>query len=359
MRKWVLLWVCLSLLGGATVLAQDMPTRSELDEGWTVIAPGGDTLCARGTPYYFFVREGSSERLLIEFQGGGACWNGLTCGVMSTFNDSVAPDVTAHNPVVPTGIHDFDNPDNPFADYDVVFVPYCTGDVHMGNSVVTYEVGAETYEIHFNGNTNASAALDWTYTNFSDPEAVFITGCSAGALGSSFHAPSIMAHYTGVPAVQLGDAAGGYRGDLTRQVETWGTASVLPDLSAFEGMTAADLDFSQFYIFAGETFPQNQFAQSNTSADEVQSTFITLGGTGEPFDIALSANLGAIDRALDNFASYTAWGSEHCILPHPTFYTYQVNGVRFRDWVAALEAGEDVETVTCADCETPEYYTGE
>ena len=37
-----------------------------------------------------------------------------------------------------TGIFNLDNPANPFADYTVVFAPYCSGDVHIGASDTVY-----------------------------------------------------------------------------------------------------------------------------------------------------------------------------------------------------------------------------
>ena len=52
---------------------------SGLEPGWNVIEPGGDTVCSDGTPYKFFVRPGAADKLMVYFQGGGACWTGGTC----------------------------------------------------------------------------------------------------------------------------------------------------------------------------------------------------------------------------------------------------------------------------------------
>ncbi len=351
--RWVLLaGVCLF---GGSVAAQDaLPAREALEEGWNVIEPGGDTICARGTSYAFYVREGSSDNLLIEFEGGGACWTGVTCGAMPTFNEAVNIENAQDLAQFSTGIHDFDNPENPFADYDVVYIPYCTGDVHMGSSVVNYSVGGIDYAIRHNGYTNASTALSWAYENFDAPESVFVTGCSAGALGSSFHAPNIMAQYDGVRLAQFGDSAGGYRGDLSNQFSRWGTADVLPDLPEFEGLTASDLSFNLFYLAAGARFPDYMFAQFNTAHDEAQRFFVSLSVNALPYEEALAANMSELEANLDNFRSFTAGGTQHCVLPVDEFYTYQVDGVRVRDWVADLAAGEPVDNIACADCETAE-----
>jgi len=358
MRRYGLfLWVFF-LIGGS-VGAQDLPTRADLSAGWNRIEPGGATICARGTPYMFYVREGSSDNLLIDFQGGGACWNDLTCSTQfGTFDDSISISEPYDNPAIDgNGIFDLDNPDNPFADYDMVFVPYCTGDVHLGDSIVTYEAADGAFDIHYNGFTNATTALEWAYANFAAPESVFVSGCSAGSLGASFHAPNIIAHYADVRSAVLGDSAGGYRGNQTAQFEQWNTLSVLPDLEQYADMTLESLSFQQFWVKAAFQFPGTQFTQYNTAFDETQTYFARISGTGVQYADALPANLSEIAAQVANFASYTAGGDQHCVFPRPEFYTYTVGALRFRDWVAELAAGDPVATVACTDCETVETIT--
>lgn len=343
----------IAAIGVGIVRAQDLPARADLGDGWTAISPGGETICSRGTPFTFFAREGASDNLLIEFQGGGACWNEATCGVdQPTFDETVEDDDNPAN--APFGIHNLTRRNNPFADYDMVFVPYCTADVHMGDAVVTYGEGEDAVEVNHTGAVNAAAALDWTYANFDAPESVFVTGCSAGSLGASFHAASILSQYEGVRAAVLGDSAGGYRGNLEAQFAAWNTAGVLPDLDVFADETIETLSFNDFWIGPAQTFPDAQFAQYNTAGDLVQSFFILIGGMGLPYPEALAANDAEITDAVDNYASYIAGGEEHCILPAPRFYTYTVGDARFSDWVAALAAGEPVESVACTDCDEAE-----
>ena len=65
-------------------LAQDMdmPSLDDMSVGeWMQINPGGETMCARGEDYKFFVRPADSDKLLIHFQGGGACWDDLSCSL--------------------------------------------------------------------------------------------------------------------------------------------------------------------------------------------------------------------------------------------------------------------------------------
>src|SRR5687768_15826477 len=64
-----------------TTLEEVEPTLPTLAPGWTEFLPGGETICSRGTPYAYYVRPGTVNRVVIDFIGGGACWNQLTCSV--------------------------------------------------------------------------------------------------------------------------------------------------------------------------------------------------------------------------------------------------------------------------------------
>ncbi len=94
----------------------------------------------------------------------------------------------------------------------------------------------------------------------------------------------------------------------------------------------------------------------NTAHDETQNFFNYVGFSSVPYSDALKANQRDIARSAGNFRSFTAGGDLHCILPRAEFYTYSANGVRFRDWIAALAAGQGVNTVACTDCDAPEIY---
>lgn len=50
-------------------------------------------------------------------------------------------------------------------------------------------------------------------------------------------------------------------------------------------------------------------------------------------------------EALPNFRAFISGGTAHCILPYDRFYTYQADGVPFRDWVADLMDGRAVPTL--------------
>lgn len=327
---------------------------ADLEDGWNRIVPGGETVCSDGSEYSFWFRPGSPEALSIYFQGGGACWFGENCALdRSPTYDPVVDDDDAPGA---GGIFDFDNPGNPIAEHSVLFIPYCTGDVHVGDRVVTYEVAANdsqparTFDIQHRGVVNAHAALGWLYGRGLAPSVVFVAGNSAGALGSSFHVLDIARHYSEARVEQSGDAAGGYRGDpLTATLEIWGNSAMTADLSEYSD--AGSTDFVTYYVAAGTHAPNLRLSQINYHADEVQLSFMALEGIeGIPLIELMDSNLVEIAEALPTFRSYTIPGDAHSILLWAPFYETEVDGVRLRDWLAALVAGEEIPTVTCEEC---------
>ena len=84
---------------------------------------------------------------------------------------------TTKIPTTEGGIFDLSNPDNPFADYTFIFVPYCTGDVHLGD--VTREYSPELTVEH-NGFVNSTTALTYLVENYADAAQVVVVGESAG-----------------------------------------------------------------------------------------------------------------------------------------------------------------------------------
>lgn len=345
----VVVGILLMLVVGGSVAAQP--------DGWEQIEVDG-AVCARGTPYSFFVHAGAADKLMIYFQGGGACWNADTCKEGGTFDDAVTADELSRY----QGIFDFNNAANPVADYSVVVVAYCTGDVHTGAGEQRFEGEGGTFSIQFDGFTNAQAVLDWTYTHFEEPSELVITGSSAGAYGALFHAPYILAQYPEAQAVVFGDAGVGVTAPGWDGLETWGTLDNLYDGDAFREVEGGAAFGRTLYKAAAQGFPEAEFAIFTTFADYVQAGFYGLQGGGSDWSAAMLAQIDELD-VLDNVSAYVAWGGTHAILPTPLFYRMQVGGVTLRDWFAGLVSGEPLSgetmpSVLCEDCERPELAGG-
>ena len=158
---------------------------SDVGDGWTkhTFDPDGGNgpICIAGTPFSAFSREGDPKKLLIFEQGGGACWQDFYfCNILSEDQEPPAP---------PVGIWDFSNPDNPFADYSVLYMPYCDGSVFSGdNDVVDANFPFGAVRFH-RGMRNQSAAMDVARTLFPKAKEITVSGSSAGGVGADGFAP--------------------------------------------------------------------------------------------------------------------------------------------------------------------------
>lgn len=342
-----------------TAVIEDMPNRTELEEGWNTLYPGGDTICSYGTEYSFHVYPADSADVMIFFNGGGACWFSQSCSPASPTFIPFA-DLDHNVPTARSGIFDFDNPENPFVNYNIIFVPYCTGDVHLGNNVMTYELpgtaSEETQEftLFHNGYNNSMAVLNWVVDNFDSPESLFVAGSSAGSIAVPFYTGLLAESYPDTRIVALGDGSGGYRAPQGTALvnTTWNTVSILPDWEEYADADEENLNFESYYIRTAQRFPNIMFAQYNTAEDETQYSFLAILGIR---DISLKelimANYNDIRADVDNFVTYTAGGTLHTILRLPELYTYKVEDVRLLDWLVDLVNGRSVMDVMCVDCD--------
>ena len=327
---------------------------SGLTDGWNQIAGPDHTSCAHGTDFAFWFRPASTDRVAIYFQGGGACWMGEICALDRS--PSYDPFVDESDTPPATGIFDFSAEENPIRDWSVLFVPYCTGDVHVGNATRTYDVAANdslpagTINIRHAGNANARAALDWLYARVDAPTKVLVTGVSAGSIGAAVHAHNVAAHFPEADVIQLGDAAGGYRAPdaVPAVLASWGGESTLEQAI---GPSTDSWTFESLYAGDGQRAANLRMAQINYHEDEAQLGFLSmLGRPNVRLVELLDANMGEIEAAATDFASYLLPGTRHGIIRDPLFYEAAVDGVRLRDWAADLIAGEPVPSVRCSRC---------
>lgn len=325
----------------------DLSLLNRFDPGWTKIEPGGETRCAHNTPYAFWFHPGTSNDLLIYFQGGGGCFDAASCGTPGSYKEAVTdrddPNLTGG------GIFDLNHEQNPFREHSMLYIPYCTGDVHSGNLVANYTTeGGRNFDIYHRGHINATSALEWVYDLFEQPDHIFVTGCSAGSIGSILHTPHIINRYPDSRVAQLGDSAGGLTsmiewdidGDYNagRTFPAW-----IPDMQTD---LAQNFTISQFYSAVANFYPDTPFAQYNAVNDATQRRYYRADG-GEPADFpaAMETSLNAIHSQSPNFRSYTVPGERHCILKYTTFYTESVGDVGLRNWVHDLANQTPVENV--------------
>mmetsp|Transcript_27585 Transcript_27585/g.67097 ORF Transcript_27585/g.67097 Transcript_27585/m.67097 type:complete len:819 (+) Transcript_27585:229-2685(+) len=166
-------------------------------------------ICGDGTPFSFFFakptqRKMNTAKLLIEFMGGGACWDADTCGQQQsylTFPSKLDNFVSKSCSEIHAGQGDLQfnmlcaqtNVGSvDFTTYNTLIVPYCTQDVHVGSQSVTYEDGSTINHV---GGANTMAAMEWVFENFPNPSHIVLTGCSAGGTALPIAYDMLNMHY--------------------------------------------------------------------------------------------------------------------------------------------------------------------
>lgn len=187
------------------LLTQTRPTAAkaydpELFYVWQTVQLPAETgaVCGNGSPYKIFVsRVPDNANTVVYMEGGGACWDYGSCtgasGIRGARNPNGVPDdyMSLLNPgaslVSPfvTRLNPLDTAKT--QGWNMVYIPYCTGDLYAGDKVVTYnDPSGEKPPIvwHHNGFRNTRAATAWIKQNFPRPTQMLSTGCSAGGAGS-------------------------------------------------------------------------------------------------------------------------------------------------------------------------------
>jgi hypothetical protein len=193
----LLLWACQSGQPSG-----DGPITAPPNE-WTWI-DFADATCANGASTGLAVnpKDGAGD-VVIYLMGGGACWDWQTCyGLQLAWNVELGytSDTFATEQTRNATIFDRTSSANPFKDASYVYVPYCTGDVHVGTTKASY--GA----VHV-GAKNLDVFLKRLVPTFANAKRVFIVGTSAGGFGAQLNAERFADAFAPLPVSVMADSA--------------------------------------------------------------------------------------------------------------------------------------------------------
>jgi hypothetical protein len=324
-----------------------------------------EATCIDGSPTGFGVRYGISDELVIFFEGGGGCFNEATCGLFyASFAhfDQLIFDLVWQDTVLQSGIFSTSTPDNPVRDWNFIYVPYCTGDVHIGAAPNTPVPGfAFGQEQQFVGYTTVHHFLDRIVPTFADAPHVLVTGISAGGFGAAFNYDRIADAWPR-SAVTLIDDSGP---PLTDPWLVPCLQSAWRDLFNLEATlppecTQCFQDDGGGIYNMGHYLAQKHEDQTlgliSAEQDLVIRTFFgygiqNQGGQQCPAGIfELPMNGAYFEDGLyslrtqmsvhANWGTYLIEGTSHTSLSFPTYYLTTVNGIRMVDWVANMLEGE-------------------
>lgn len=357
-----------------------------------LVRPGGKTRCllSTTTPFQFEVLRGDTDKLLLFFQGGGACW------------DQLSTDITAcSSGAFPQGPHgglfDRSNPENPFREYTLVHVLYCDGSVHGGNVTRRYRDSAGE-PVQQTGYENAKSVLDWIAAQMdagqlaSPLASLVISGCSAGSIGAQLWADHALTRLPHAAAAVVPDS---YAGVFPKSAEGrliaelgFCTSPLLAPMPAALRKACTERRLSLHAITAAVTarHPTVAFGHVQSKTDIVQQAFnvaLSADPTLHPFGCFDPATCFAGPERLyavtneyfeeynrsPNHVHFFIQADQHCYLPNAHVYRADPSGAgaggkggeRLVTWLGRLplRAGSNASIATqCAGADRKPPWVG-
>jgi hypothetical protein len=283
-----------------------------------------DAICLRGGQYQVEVHRGTSDKVLLYLEGGGACWNRANCV------DSPTAKLTAA-PLLRAGIFEFDNPANPFREWNIVYAPYCDGSVFAGDNIADYG-GNRTYH---HGLQNLSAAVTLMREQFPAPQQIVVAGSSAGGYGTFSGYGVARVAYPDTPILVLNDSGPGLQNpddtqNIQDRLDNWKYAQFVPP-----SCTRCSTQQTYLTEWGLERDATLRVGYFSFLQDVVIRTFNNL--SGEAYEALLREVTDDLHgRQAERFKRFFVQGSGHTVLELPTFYATEINGTSMRDWTADL-----------------------
>jgi hypothetical protein len=324
----------------------DCPMSEMTPDKSTMVTPNADTFgtqCIFGDAYKYQVIPGSSKDLMIYFQGGGACWDKLS-------TDAGLCTTTAE-PNTPTGVFNRENAENPFKDYTIVHVLYCSGDTHVGNVTRSYDY--KDSSVVQTGALNVRTTLNWIHEQEKNGALVpngqldnlVVMGCSAGSVGTQLWATTLLKEFPAkqqaiVPDSYIGvfpkDALGPLIKNMgfcdTEIIQTPGNVS--PEIK--QACEAGTLSIPQWVTASMKESSHVSWSYLQSKVDAIQQAFYWAVGltSGNPKEAIITPGdyyKGVTDICTTynpnpNFVAYLVDGPMHCFTCMDIMYNSDTYG---------------------------------
>lgn len=301
------------------------PTSSE------VVSPGvtehvfsgvDAPICFTGNQFSMFTRDGSSNNLLIFLQGGGFC------------SPTACAAVEVGIPLIPFGILNPDDPQNPTATYNVGYVPYCDGSGMMGDNEVDSD-GDGVNDRFFRGAQNLSASLDVIAQTYPAPDKIVLSGNSAGGFAVHAALPLVRKLYPDVRIEVINDSGVGILdpGGMQTLISYWNAGAFFP--SSCTDCIGADGNLTDYHKYQLAQDPNARLAYISSRQD---ATFAALTqGGGPAFEAQLIEAASELNTAFpERFHSLIANGDEHTFII--SNFNYPIGETTVREWIATMIA---------------------
>jgi hypothetical protein len=340
-----------------------------------------DAICRDGSAAGYYLRQGSSKNLLIFLNGGGVCYDDTFCAsnpanvdesmtgesVFDVTIDSFAQAIIPARQVPPdAGILKLDRR-NPVADWTMVFVPYCTGDVyggtHRDSPVITSTIQPPQ---QFVGYANIGLFLRSFGPDYLNSKKVLLAGSGAGGLGALLNIDRTQKYFTNSQIIAISDSgvpfSDQYQPPCLQKMwrQLWSLDAIIPkECAACFGADGGGLaEISKYYFnkLNGRAFggvissTQDEIMKlfysaglNNCSANTAIEVQAALRGMGSyPPDLYPRGLQDYIENVVgpDKAGSYIIAGTTHDHLFRDRFYDVNDADMSLAEWVADIINGK-------------------
>jgi hypothetical protein len=319
--------------GGAGGTFQPGDPIQAPNETWTWV-PFDDAFCADGSTTGIGVNlTDKSKDVIIFMMGGGACWDQLTCYLAQTavnldgydeakFNNDV-------NGVLASSLFDRADAENPTKDFNFVFVPYCTGDVHSGNAEQEYG-GKKTKHVGF---ANVTAYLSRIVPTFPDPGRVVLSGSSAGGFGAGMNWWRTQQAFGSTRVDMIDDSGPPLPAPyLSQDRENEWRAAWNLDAALPPDCLDCKTSLSALITYYADKFTTQRGALLSYTRDNVISAFYSIQTT--KFEEGLKVFTKNQLEGKESFRYFYVDGQSHVLLSNPDIAAK--SGVVLRDWLSQM-----------------------
>lgn len=298
-----------------------------------------DSFCRDGSTSGIVVNlNPRSTNLMIALDGGGACFDAVSCKLNDARASRSAPNAA--------GIFDRANRQNPVRDWNFVYVPYCTGDVHAGtnrNGKIANVPGIQ----RFVGRLNMEAFLRRIVPTFGGVQRVLLTGTSAGGFGTAASAVLVQRAFMGIKVRAIDDSgpplSGAYLAPCLQAKwrDTWGLdKSMLADCGSYcPDRDDFIFDYAQYWA---KLYRDRSSGLIESSEDTIIRSFFGAGALecrGNLLTPLLPRKfreglLEFRDAIADygKFATFYPSSRQHTWLGDNSFYTARTGGISLLEW---------------------------
>jgi hypothetical protein len=322
------------------------------DHQWTWIPISGSR-CLDGSSTGIGLRMSStSTKLYVYLEGGGACFNEATCAIALGAFDQAAFEAWAGT-IGQIGIFDTTADANPVRDWNAIYVPYCSGDVHAGDAAGGDVPGGPQGQ-DFLGYPNVGLYLQRILPTFRGASEVLLAGASAGGFGATLNYDRVAAAFCPLPVTLLDDSgppmSDTYLAPCLQEQwrSLWDLSTTLP-ASCTDCIDADGGGIVNYVTYLASKWPSSHMGLVSSTEDAVISTFYGYGSDGCTSSTPLpgATYAAGLEDLRTHYLSPTGrWGTyfvdsiTHTYLLGPGFYTTTVNGKLLTDWIGDLLDGQ-------------------